>query len=342
MHSRYARPLVVPDPVSEPHECLELLSEVGRAIETRAVLLPTGEAPLRLASANREALGEVYDFCLPERETLAVLCDKRLQYARLGELGTALPLTISPNFADEAADAFGKLGSPCLMKPAVSDLWTATRKSKLRVIRNADDARTAYLEMEAAGCGAVMQEFIPGPDTDVLAAHSYTSTEGRFLGTAVKRKVRQDPPGFGNGSYYMTVEHEGVIAEAVRLLEGLRYRGIAGTEFKIDARDGRLKLMEINPRTAASGHVITAAGIDLPWLLYQDVTGASPAAQRDYRIGVRGVNLSWDWRSMRRSRVASPWAWAKWAASVARADTFAACSWDDLGPMRSILRRVTN
>ena len=340
LRSRYARPLVLPSPAQAPHVWLDFLLEAGRVLDTRPVLLPAGDATLRLVSAHREQLTAHYAFCIPSQETVDILADKRLQYPALEKLGAAVPTTIIPETAGEAAAAVRDLGPPCIVKPAISDLWTLTRGEKLRLVRTPGDARIAFTEMNEAGCGVVMQELIPGADDAIVAAHSYTASDGRLLGMAAKRKVRQDPPGFGCGSYYVSVEHARVCAEASRLLKRLDYRGIAGTEFKIDARDRSLKLMEINPRTAACGHVIVAAGVDLPWLLYQDLTGENPQPIQSYRTGLRGVNLSWDVRSMRRSSVRSPWAWAKWAISIARARSFAVLSWRDPAPGLSMLWRA--
>ena len=119
------------------------------------------------------------------------------------------------------------------------------------MVRTPDEAGAAFAEMDEAGCGAVIQELIPGGDDHIIAAHSYVASDGRMLGMVVTRKLRQNPPGFGCGSYYVTIDHPAAGAETSRLLAGLDFRGVAGTEFKIDARDGNLKLMEINPRPAA-------------------------------------------------------------------------------------------
>ena len=64
-----------------------------------------------------------------------MLADKRLQYAALEKLGAAVPRTIVPETPDEAVVAVGELGLPCIVKPAVSDLWTLTRSDKLKIAR---------------------------------------------------------------------------------------------------------------------------------------------------------------------------------------------------------------
>jgi hypothetical protein len=47
-------------------------------------------------------------------------------------------------------------------------------------------------------------------------------------------------------------------------------------ELKRDARDGRFKLMEINPRLWQWHGLAAACGVDLPRIAYADLVGTSP------------------------------------------------------------------
>src|SRR5206468_9657603 len=80
---------------------------------------------------------------------------------------------------------------------------------------------------------------------------------------------------------------------ARRVLSGLRFDGIVEIEFKRDARDGRLKLLDINPR-AWGWHTLGArAGIDFPYLLWRVLEGARIGGLRG-RTGVRWVRMLTD------------------------------------------------
>jgi predicted ATP-grasp superfamily ATP-dependent carboligase len=60
---------------------------------------------------------------------------------------------------------------------------------------------------------------------------------------------------------------------SVDLLRRLEYRGVAGTEFKWDARDETWKLIEINPRPTLWFALPPAAGVDVIWDAYCDLVG---------------------------------------------------------------------
>ena len=49
------------------------------------------------------------------------------------------------------------------------------------------------------------------------------------------------------------------------------YHGIAHIEFKLDARDGVYKLMEINPRGWQFSYLATVCGVNLPYLAHWDL-----------------------------------------------------------------------
>ena len=79
----------------------------------------------------------------------------------------------------------------------------------------------------------------------------------------------------------------------LRLLAEVRYHGISDVEFKRDARDGRLKLMEVNARQGLWGPLATAAGVNFCYIAYRDAIGRPCAAQRQVD-GVRWLDLVHD------------------------------------------------
>ena len=60
---------------------------------------------------------------------------------------------------------------------------------------------------------------------------------------------------------------------AEKFLRLINYFGIAEVEFMLDPRDNHYKLLEVNPRVWGWHTIAIAAGVDLPYLLYQDMVG---------------------------------------------------------------------
>ena len=75
------------------------------------------------------------------------------------------------------------------------------------------------------------------------------------------------------------------------MLEALNWNGVAMVEFKIDERDSRPKLMEINGRFWGSLQLAIDAGVDFPGLLIRSINEKLPT-DYDYTLGVKS---RWLW-----------------------------------------------
>ena len=58
-------------------------------------------------------------------------------------------------------------------------------------------------------------------------------------------------------------------------MRALNWKGIAMVEWKVDPRDGRPKLMEVNPRFWGSLELAVRSGVDFPVLYAQAAAGAT-------------------------------------------------------------------
>jgi predicted ATP-grasp superfamily ATP-dependent carboligase len=135
-----------------------------------------------------------------------------------------------------------------------------------------DDVPGAY--EKASVCGPLMmQEVVPGDDTDFYTFGAYQDASSRALGVFVSRKVRQHPRNFGESRIAESCWVDEVADDALRLLHELSFHGVSGTEFKRDPRDGRLKLMEVNARHWLHHCLATAAGVNLSLIAYGDALG---------------------------------------------------------------------
>jgi len=76
------------------------------------------------------------------------------------------------------------------------------------------------------------------------------------------------------------------------LFEEVRWRGPAEAELKVDERDGRAKILEINPRFSGAIHFPISCGVNLPALLCRAALGERlPRVQgAQYAAGARYVD----------------------------------------------------
>jgi predicted ATP-grasp superfamily ATP-dependent carboligase len=110
----------------------------------------------------------------------------------------------------------------------------------------------------------------------------------------VARRLRQHPLEFGRASTLVeTADLPQLEQLSERLLRAIDYYGLVEMEYKLDARDGQCKLLDINARTWGYHSLGGAAGVDFPYLLFLDQVGRH-AEPCHARAGVRWVRTLTD------------------------------------------------
>lgn len=337
MSSRYSQGILMPDPVQHSAGWVEFMACAGSMLDCRPAVFAAGDPHLDVLLAGQDRLAAFYDFSVAGSAVLRLLRDKRSQYRWMMQRKVEIPRTLIPESGDEAVEGARRIGFPCIAKPAVSYRWPLRSKTKVVVLRSAAEAEAAYRVMEEAGCGCLIQETIRGGDDQFYGTLSCFSRFGRPLTTFAKRKLRQYPEGFGNGSVQISVDMPELVERSEAVLRGLGCNGFASIEYKFDAADGRMKLIEINPRMVSGLQMAVDSGCDLPWIGYRDLTGLPAEEPPGYRSGVLLVNESWELRRvLARRRLAD---WLEAAATVIRARSYASWSVRDPGPFSSLVKR---
>jgi D-aspartate ligase len=295
--TRYGKVLLLPAADEHPQEWMALLKLVASRLERPAVLFATSDAHCLWVSQHRDVLRQYFRFVIPEAETVEQIVNKRSQYQIAQSAGIAVPNGYFPESIEELRRLAPGLLYPCILKPYTSYKGRKKLfKKKVLIIHSEEELLCEYERLTAGELLFMIQEIIPGEDTALYGYLGFWDSEGRESGWLTKKKLRQNPPYFGDGALQITVEAPEVAELSRRLLRAFNYRGFVNIEFKYDFRDQTYRLMEINPRSAASNHMAVSAGIDFPWIGYQYLTAADPQAIQvaPFRPLVKVVNEEWD------------------------------------------------
>ena len=276
--SKYAdRQLFHPDPRTEPESFVDTLERELRASDYGAVLASDG-ATVKALVEHRQRLGEHVGLPYPPPGTLAAGLDKALTVEVAREVGVPHPTTIAPDGLDRETVA-SRLSYPVVLKPRRSH-----GRNGVEICDSFGDLKGAYARVTERYGPALIQEFVPhGGERGVYAVYDY---ESNLRAATVQARVRSNPPEGGASTLRRTVADPGLLARADELLSALDWQGPAMVEFRIDARDGEAKLMEINPRLWGSLALSVAAGVDFPYLLYQLGTDGRCDIISTYRASV--------------------------------------------------------
>jgi predicted ATP-grasp superfamily ATP-dependent carboligase len=225
-----------------------------------------------------------------------------------------------------------------VIKPLVSQHWKSAEVVaalggvvKAVVVHNPQELTAIYDKVAPLAPQMMIQEIVAGETDRLLTFLGYVGRDGKVLAGCVRKKLRQWPPGFGYCCMTETVIDAEIMDLAVRLVEQLGFRGMVGVEFMRDARDGRPKLIEINARAVRTTSAAIGAGVDLPWIAYQDLTSATPPAPKfDYTVPMRWIHL----RSETRAAMSLIWKgelkFTEWLRIFRGKTMMAIWAWDDL------------
>ena len=278
-HTRYAKTVMSPDSRREPQSLLTFLLRMGKQLGSRGVLFPTRDDDVVFLDRFREELAPYYSIVAPESAALAACLDKWRTYLCAVEAGVATPKCWLIRSEEDLAQAAREAAYPCVLKPLAAhhwrqgDNWEIVGARKAVPVQSREVLEAEYATICRADNRALLQEMISGPDDRLLVTACYIDRQFRLAGEFNTQKLIQEPEGFGTGCVVQSAHQPELIEPTVRLLEAMKFSGIAEVEYKWDEAAHSYKLIEVNPRPWDQHMLGRACGVDLIHLAYCDHAG---------------------------------------------------------------------
>ena len=320
---------------------VDRLLRFGAAQPDKPVLYMEEDAQLLMVSRHRDRLAAVFRFALADGDLVETLVDKGRFQALAERLDLPVPRTrrLRPLPGSEAPDL--DLRYPVIVKPLtrrppwdeIEGLGKAIR------LEGPEELRALWPRLIPVGIDLLAQELIPGPETRIESHHVYIDAGGNVAGEFTGRKIRTYPVDYGHSTALTITDIDGEGADVAALGRGIAARigltGVAKFDFKRDP-DGRLHLLEINPRFNLWHHLGAVAGVNLPALVHADLTGRPRPAPAKARPGACWCHISKDRLAARDSGLST----ARWLAWVARCEAKAITPDDPMPFLRPKLDRL--
>jgi carbamoyl-phosphate synthase large subunit len=238
-------------PRGDDPKLLDVLHDACKARRIEA-LLPTVDAelfPVAAAHARFDAIGVALP--ISPAECLRICRDKQLL---MEKVKGAVPIPENEPLTQAVADRVASF--PRLVKPRRG----AGSRGVARINGRED------LESLPKDGSYLLQEFLPGEEYSVDV---YVRRDGRVIAAVPRDRMKIDS---GIAVASRTINLPEIITSAVRTAELIGIRGTANVQFK-RAADGIFKLLEVNPRFPGTLPLTTAAGIDMPKLMVDELMG---------------------------------------------------------------------
>lgn len=319
------------DAWKNPDLLLERLCDYGWSQAEPPVLFYDTDGQELFVSRNRERLGQAFRFVIPDATLVEDLVDKERFQALAKRLNLPVPPARALRPAEEAMPVDLGIEYPLMLKPLTrrTSLWAHLGgKAKAVEVASPAELRALWPRMAGAKMVVLAQQLISGPETAIESYHVYTDSQGRVVGEFAGKKIRTWPLQYGHSSALETTDTADVLALGRTLTQRLKLRGVAKFDFK-RAADGRLYLLEINARFNLWHHLGAKAGVNLPALVYGDLTGQERPAPAVARAGMQWSKA---WSDVRAAH-ATGMPLLKWLAWFIGTDAKRAMAWDDPLPV---------
>lgn len=342
IYSRFGKAIALPPAEDYPEDWMELLEFIAHRKDSPCALFPTSDILCVLISKQQDFLRRYFRFILPKRINLERIINKRLQYGVAEAAGIPIPETFFPESIEEIRELASEMLYPCILKPYVSYLGRKIIHKKVAIVRSKEELINEYSHIATLETQFMVQEIIPGPDSNLFGYNAFWDQKGREIAWYTRRKLRQFPPYFGDGTLMISVDAPEVASLGRRLFQTLDYKGFGSLEFKFDPRDSSYRLIEINPRTPLNNQLAIRSGVDFPWIGYRYLMSREFNAEmsKSFKTGIRWVNEQTDIQAYIASRKLESLTFLKWICSIWGAEAKAIGAWDDPLPLIVVILKL--
>lgn len=336
--SRYCKqsfPYAKSEPAKERWEAL-LLSTYNYHL-LGSLILPCSDEAVEFVAQKRQELQHDYVLDDADPEIQLAMLDKKgtLQLAKTA--GVAVPNFWEIEQTSELDSILPEVVFPVVVKPIYSHLFQKVFTGhRYLFANNSAELREQLQRAVEADLKVMVSEFIPGPDSLLCSYYTYMDSRGKPLFHFTKKVIRRFSKNEGLGSYHKTEWSEEVAEQGLKFFRGINYRGFGNVEFKRDVRDGKLKVIECNPRLTAAHELLERSGMDVSLLLYNHMAGFRIPHMNGYKQNLRFWFPVRDFRAYLELRRMRELTLAEWVKSVMHKYTLPYFKWWD--PLPSLNR----
>lgn len=312
----------------------ELLSW-GGDFDEKPVLFPVRDATVLALADRLEEVKRYYHLVMPAAETVKKALCKTTFSQMAEEFGLAVPRSFSIKNFDEMTRLPDDVKYPVIVKPEYrNDSYIANVSGKAFVAQGRDEMLECYGKFSEYQAEAIVQEYIPGSDSDLYFCFQYYKTDTTLAASLCGRKIRQYPPSCGSTSSCEVVNSPVVEEITTRFFKQIDYVGPCSMEMKRDPRDGKFYLIEPTVgRLDWNNAFAEGNGLPIAFMNYLDALDLPFPEFRQKKISRRWIRWSADSESAKIHRNNGELSWLDWLWSIRPPVTGSIFSVDDPMPI---------
>lgn len=285
----------------------------GGTVEAIRALLKTGKYDLvvpmvdfsaAILSKNKAEFSQYAKVAVNDWELYDIAQDKLKTMKVCMENDIPCPITL---FDVNTLDDIKKSGMqyPIVVKPRVS--YGAIG---FKVMQSEEDMHQFFVKFHDTVGDYVFQEYIPQTGLQYEAA-MFMDQFNNIKSSLVFSKTRWFPINGGSSTLNTTIRDEAIMETCSKLMRIIGWRGCADIDLIQDLRDGKAKIMEINPRVSGSVKICFESGINLAKQILEYEFDETVTQYDNYNVGQRlrcsQTDFLWFLKSPNRFKTTPSW-----------------------------------
>ncbi|WP_320041113.1 ATP-grasp domain-containing protein [uncultured Desulfobacter sp.] len=285
------------DPLQYKQDLLEYLEK--NKID---VIIPMNDEVSPFTSKFKKEINKVSNVLIPQFEVFLKGFDKNQLMGVCKSIGIDHPNSCDLNrFTLKEASEY--VGFPAIIKPN----HTSGARG-MKVVHNYNELHNYAPAIIKNFGDSHLQTFVPAGGKQ-FKVQIFTDNKDIHISTAME-KIRFYPVSGGSSTCNITIENNELVEMCSKVLKHIGWVGFADFDLIQDPRDGRFKIMEINPRLPACIRTAFVSGVDFAEIIVDyTLTGAvktyvySPGKILRYF----GLDLLWLLKAKKRSPFQNGW-----------------------------------
>ena len=277
LFSKYSRNKFV---ISEPQANeAGFISDITRILSTEkyTLLMPVGFKSYKVCAKYQDEIRKYTNIVITSNENIGLASDKRRTNDFAETVGVPVPKTFALKSKTELEGL--SLSFPCVIKgpfeAGKNIVEYANNHDELRSKFNAMCTKNNFVEPDLP----IVQEYITGDGYGLFAYYDNGNCKRIFM----HHRLREYPVTGGASVCAESFRDDKLKLYGTKMLDALKWNGVAMVEFKKSNADGEYKLMEINPKFWGSLQLALESGAEFDELLINKVTGVEIPYSEEYK-----------------------------------------------------------
>ena len=293
-YSRYCKFQLCPDSSKEPEKLLQFLIDFAKEIQLKSIIFPTRDHDVVFLDKFRSYLEEYFILPLPDSHILDQVLNKDKLRESASSIGLITPKSLQIKNLNDYLKERNNIPIPCVIKPQYSHLWRMDKiweiagEQKVAKFDDLSGLDDFYKRLSDSDGRVIIQEFIPGPEENLVMFCSFSDKEGNVINYFTGRKLLQYPSLYGTGIVVEGRLIPDIVDFSKRLIKKLTYYGICEIEYKRHSESGEYYLIEINARHWDQHILGTHMGVNLTKSFYNQIINGK--VENETQVG---VPLTW-------------------------------------------------